>query len=114
MRTAAIIRFGGAALLAALLSGCQRNIRPPDVTGFVTLVDTLSKPRSVQVEVDPTDSITSGRGSMKALIHFLPSARLPTIKLGCVVSVWYAEGFPLLDSYPLQAQGQAAEVVRCP
>ena len=105
---------GGAFILWPLVSGCQHNPRPSDITGFVVSIDTSSKMRRVRVEADTTDSVATGRGSPKALIQFSPSISLAEMKVGCVVQVWYDERYPILDSYPIQVVGKSAEVVRCP
>lgn len=102
-----------AVVVLAGVSGCQRTSFAPDITGFVVSIDTSSKQRRVSVETDTTDRVASGKGSPKATVQFPTSIRLESVMVGCVVSVWYDERYPVLDSYPIQVVGKAVRVIRC-
>jgi hypothetical protein len=100
-------------VVLAVVNACQLKRVPPDITGFVVSIDSSYKERRVRVETDTTDSINSGKGSPKAIVQFPTSIRLERVRIGCVVSVWFDERFPILDSYPSQVVGKAITVTRC-
>ncbi|SRR6266496_1321402 len=87
-----------AAVVFSALNGCQHKLAPPDITGFVVSMDSSSKERRLRVEADTTDSVATGKGSPKAIIQFPASIQLHGIRVGCLVSVWYDERYPILDS----------------
>ncbi len=89
--------------------GCLREARTPDITGFVTAFSA----NRLRVESDTTDHF-GRRHSPKAVLRLPQRINRATLRVGCLVQVWYDPKEPIKESYPPQVVAEAVKVVKCP
>jgi hypothetical protein len=97
------------ALSAFCCIGCFRHSRTPDITGFITALNGTR----LRVESDTTDP-HNGRHSPKAVVSLAPRISRSSLRVGCLVEVWYNPNAPIKQSYPPQVVAEAVKVVNCP
>jgi uncharacterized protein DUF3221 len=102
-------KIGLVALAAFSCIGCLHQSRNPDITGFITALPGTR----LRVESDTTDPI-NGRHSPKAVVSLAPRISRSSLRVGCLVKVWYDPKAPIKESYPPQVVAESVKVVECP
>jgi hypothetical protein len=87
--------------------------RPPDITGVITLIDTLGD-KDVWVEADSNNRNVNPREPTKVRVsNLLPLTAPAKVSIGCVVRVWFDFSMPVVDTDPQLVAGDSVEIVRC-
>jgi hypothetical protein len=87
--------------------------RPPDITGVITLIDTLGD-QDVWVEADSSNRNVNPREPSKVRVsNLLPLTAPAKVSIGCVVRVWFDFSMPVADTDPQLVAGDSVEIVRC-